>query len=156
MITPAPVQTEIPSLLDLPNPKLKTYPRESVVSEKFEAMVSLGLANSRMKDLYDLYTLSQDFSFDRIALSEAIKKTFAARKTELPTKLPVVFTSGFFDDADKNKQWAAFCNKNRAYVSELSLETVCKELAKFLMPLVSALVNVGDIPKRWSKGQWSS
>ena len=156
VITPAPVQTEIPSLLDLPNPKLKAYPRESVVSEKFEAMVSLGLANSRMKDLYDLYTLSQDFSFDGIALSEAIEKTFAARKTELPTKLPVVFTSVFFDDADKKKQWDAFCNKNRAYVSELSLETVCKELAKFLMPLVSVLVNVGDIPKRWSKGQWSS
>jgi Nucleotidyl transferase AbiEii toxin, Type IV TA system len=149
------LKQKIPSLLDLPNPKLKAYPRESVVSEKFEVMVSLGLANSRMKDLYDLYTLSQDFSFDSTALSEAIKKTFATRKTDLPTKLPVVFTSEFFGDADKKKQWAAFCSKNRAYVAELSLEGICKELAKFLMPLVRALVNDGDILKNWSKGQWS-
>jgi predicted nucleotidyltransferase component of viral defense system len=156
VITPAPVQTEIPSLLNLPTPKLKAYPRESVVSEKFEAMVSLGLTNSRMKDFYDLYKLSQDFSFDGSALSQAIKKTFAARKTGLPTKLPVVFTSEFFYDADKKKQWGAFCTKNRSYVGELSLEAVCKELAKFLRPVVSALVNVGDIPKKWSKGDWIS
>ena len=155
VITPAPVQIEIPSLLDLPNPKLKAYSRESVVSEKFEAMVSLGLANSRMKDLYDLYMLSQDFSFDGSALSQAIKKTFAVRRTELPTKLPVAFTSEFFDGADKKKQWAAFCTKNRAYVGDLSLEAVCNELAKFLVPVVSALVDVVEIPKKWSKDHWS-
>ena len=62
VITPAPVETEIPSLLDLPNAKLLTYPRETVVAEKFEAMVSLGLANSRMKDFYDVRSLSRGFS----------------------------------------------------------------------------------------------
>ena len=119
-------------------------------------MVSLGLANSRMKDLYDRYTLSQDFSFQGIALSEAIMKTFAARRTELPTKVSVTLTSEFFGDADKKKQWAAFCNKNRS-CRRILLEAVCKELAKFLMPLVRALVNVSDIRKKtWSKSQWSA
>jgi hypothetical protein len=64
VITPAPIKTKIPSLLDLPSPELLTYPRESVVAEKFEAMVSLGLANSRMKDFFDLRSLSREFPFE--------------------------------------------------------------------------------------------
>ena len=109
-----------------------------------------------MKDLYDLYTLSREFSFDGAILSEAIKKTFARRKTELPTKLPVMFTSEFFDDTDKKKQWAAFCNKNRDYIAEISLEAVCKQLATFLMPIVEGLNGKADIPKRWLKGTWAN
>ena len=68
MITPAPIKTKIPSLLDLPSPELLTYPLESVVAEKFEAMVSLGLANSRMKDFFDLGSLSREFPFEGTSL----------------------------------------------------------------------------------------
>jgi Nucleotidyl transferase AbiEii toxin, Type IV TA system len=154
VITPAPVETEIPSLLNLPNAKLLTYPRESVVAEKFEAMVSLGLANSRMKDFYDILSLSRDFPFEAALLSEAIKKTFARRDTKLPSGTPLVFTSEFFDDADKKKQWAAFCNKNRSYVLEMSLESVCKEIAAFLMPLVDGLNGKAALRQKWSNGSW--
>lgn len=72
VITPAPVEAELPTLLDLPAPKLLTYPRESVIAEKFEAMVSLGLANSRMKDLHDIGSLSREFPFAGRSLSEAL------------------------------------------------------------------------------------
>jgi len=99
--------------------------------------VSLGLTNSRMKDFYDLRSLSLDFGFDGVSLSEAIKKTFARRETPLPKGAPVVFTTEFFDDADKKKQWAAFCN--RQYVPEVSLDLVCNDIASFVMPVLDAL-----------------
>jgi Nucleotidyl transferase AbiEii toxin, Type IV TA system len=139
VITPGPVETEVPSMLDLPKARLLTYPRESVVAEKFEAMISLGLANSRMKDFYDIWSLSHEFEFEGGSLSEAIKKTFAKRGTQLPVGTPAVFTREFFEDEHKKKQWAAFRNKNRGYVAEVSLETVCKEIERFVMPLVEGL-----------------
>jgi Nucleotidyl transferase AbiEii toxin, Type IV TA system len=156
VITPEPVETEIPSLLGLPKAKLLTYPRESVVAEKFEAMVSLGLANSRMKDFYDIRSLSRDFPFEAASLSEAIKQTFARRDTKLPSGTPLVFTSEFFDDTDKKKQWAAFCNKNRNYVPEVSLESVCKEIAVFLMPVVDGLNSKTALAKKWLDGAWTN
>jgi hypothetical protein len=156
VITPPPVETEIPSLLNLPNAKLLTYPRESVVAEKFEAMVGLGLANSRMKDFYDIRSLSRDFPFEAASLSEAIKKTFARRDTKLPLGTPLVFTSEFFDDSDKMKQWAAFCNKSRSYVPEMSLESVCQEIAAFLMPLVEALNGKAALPQKWLDNSWEN
>lgn len=73
VITPQPVEREIPSMLDMPTGKLLTYPQESVIAEKFEAMVSLGLANSRMKDFYDLWSLSRDFAVQGLPIADAVK-----------------------------------------------------------------------------------
>jgi len=84
VITPAPVETEIPSLLDMPTARLLTYPKESVVAEKFEAMVSLGLANSRMKDLHDVLSLSQKFTFDSASLAEAVAEATSIRIHDHP------------------------------------------------------------------------
>lgn len=156
IITPRPIESEIPSMLDVPRAKLLTYPRESVVAEKFEAMVNLGLGNSRMKDLHDVRSLSQDFAFDGGLLSEAINKTFARRRTALPAETPLLFTQEFFDDPDKKKQWAAFCRKNRNYVLELPLEAVCKEIAAFLMPLMEAMNGKRPLPQKWLNGSWQS
>lgn len=151
-ITPAPIEAELPTLLDLPAAKLLTYPRESVIAEKFEAIVSLGMANSRMKDLHDIRSLSREFAFTGDVLSEAIAKTFKTRRTEFPTGQVLVFTSEFFDNEDKKKQWAAFCNKNRTYIAEISLEAVCRELEQFLMPVVEAVNKNGGFPRKWSPG----
>lgn len=137
-ITPGPVEAELPTLLDLPAPKLLTYPRESVIAEKFEVIVSLGLANSRMKDFHDIRSLSCEFSFDGRSLSEAVARTFKTRGTALPAAQLLAFTSEFFDDDDKKKQWGAFCNKNRTYIADISLETVCREMEGFLMPVLDA------------------
>lgn len=154
VITPGTVETEIPSLLDLPKAKLQTYPRESVVAEKLEAIVSLGMANSRMKDFYDLLSLSREFPFEEKLLSEAIQKTFARRSTPLPLGMPVAFTPEFFEDADKKKQWAAFSNNNRGFVVEISLASVCEKIAAFVMPLMEALNRRSANGKKWSEGSW--
>jgi len=154
VVTPGTVETEIPSVLGLPKAKLQSYPRESVVAEKFEAMVSLGLANSRMKDFYDLLSLSREFAFEGNLLSEAIQKTFTRRGTALPSGTPIAFTPEFFDDGEKKKQWAAFSNRNRGFVAEISLECLCQEIASFLMPLVEALRVGATLTKKWSHGSW--
>lgn len=83
-ITPAPVVADFPSLLDLPTPRLRIYPRETVVAEKLEAMVQLGIANSRMKDFFYLRFLARSFEFDGGLLTAAIAATFKHRKTSIP------------------------------------------------------------------------
>lgn len=155
VITPAPVETEIPSMLDLTPSKLLTYPRESVVAEKFEAMVSLGIANSRMKDFYDIQSLSREFSFEGVILSEAIRKTFAARGTQLPSGIPLALTAEFFDDPDKKKQWTAFCRKNRGHVADVSLQSVCEEIAAFLVPIIQAINEKSAVLGKWSARTWT-
>jgi Nucleotidyl transferase AbiEii toxin, Type IV TA system len=83
-VTPAPVESDYPTLLSSPSPRLLVYPKETVVAEKFEAVVKLGIANTRMKDFYDLEVLSRTLGFDGKTLSEAIRETFRNRETELP------------------------------------------------------------------------
>lgn len=136
-ITPAPEETPFPTLLDLPEPVLLAYPKETVVAEKFEAMVKLGIANSRMKDFYDLRVLAATFSFESDTLRNAVQRTFERRRTPLPTDhSPLVFTPEFWQDDAKNRQWSAFITKNRLYVKPVSLEQAISEIQKFLGPLL--------------------
>jgi hypothetical protein len=158
VVTPAPAEAEFPTLLNFPAPKLLAYPRETVISEKFEAMVKLGIANSRMKDFYDVWKLSREFGFDGLLLSEAVKKTFERRQTDLPIeKMPVAFTDEFYQDEIKQKQWKGFCEKNRRYIGDLSLREVCLAIVKFLMPIVDALGQGKLLQKHWDPpGPWRS
>jgi len=153
VITPPPTEAIFPTLLDFPAPKLLTYPRESVVAEKFEAMVNLGIANSRMKDFYDLWKLSRDFSFDGSVLSEAVRKTFGRRDTDLPKdKPPIAFTAEFYQDQTKKQQWAGFCGKNKRYIAQVSLEEICKAIEGFLLPIVNALNTDEGLRQIWEEG----
>ena len=95
-VTPQAQQEEFPTLLDLPAPILLTYPRETAIAEKFEAIVNLGLTNSRMKDYYDIWLLSQQFDFDGVNLVRAIEATFRRRRTVLPTDYQLVCQSSSF------------------------------------------------------------
>lgn len=115
-ITPSPVETSFPTILNGSAPLLLAYPKETVVAEKFEAMVKLGMANSRMKDFHDLRALSLLFTFDGEILAEAIKRTFERRKTALPIAAapPLALTAEFFEDESKQRQWAAFNTKKLA------------------------------------------
>lgn len=87
-VTPAAELVELPTLLSMPAPTLRAYPKETVIAEKFHAMVTLGMANSRMKDFFDLWILCRDFPFSGKALTQAIRATFQRRKTELPIEIP--------------------------------------------------------------------
>lgn len=88
-------------------PRRRAYPRDTVVAEKFEAMVILGIANSRMKDDFDLSILSRHSAVDGRVLSNAIRATFARRETPLPAALPFALSDGFAQDAQKQTQWRA-------------------------------------------------
>lgn len=152
-ITPSPVETQYPTLLPAPHLRLLTYPKETVVAEKFEAMVKLGIANSRMKDFYDLEALSRTLDFGGKILCEAIRKAFERRGTELPVGgTPVAFTPEFYNDTDKKKQWTAFCIRNATYVTKTELKEVVENIRLFLTPVAIASRDASPFNKRWEPG----
>lgn len=136
-VIPGPVDIVYPTLLDQPAPNLRAYPRETVVAEKLEIIVSLGIATSRAKDFYDLWRLARDFSFDGSLLVKAISATFTRRGTPLPKENPIALTSEFSSDRAKQTQWRAFVKKSRLDAS-LALEAIIEELARFLLPPLGA------------------
>lgn len=136
-VTPKPANIAFPTVLDFPAPKLKAYPKETVVAEKFEAMVKLGIANSRMKDFWDLHLMVSEFEFDGAILQEAIQATFARRQTAFPIKLPLALTDEFSNDKGKQTQWSAFLRKNRLEDS-IALNEVIDLLRAFFLPLIEA------------------
>ncbi len=130
-IEPGLAEMVLPVLLDLPAPRLRTYARETVIAEKFEAMVKLGRANSRMKDLYDIWLLSRTHEFKGDRLARAIAATFARRKTAIPAERPDALTRAFAEDPLKQQQWATFVED--VAVNPGPLIGVVDTLAEFLM-----------------------
>jgi predicted nucleotidyltransferase component of viral defense system len=138
-VSPAPETVEYPILLDLPAPRVLAYPREAVVAEKFQAMVALGIANSRMKDFYDLWMLARQFAFEGPKLSAAIRATFDRRQTPVPAEPPLAMTAMFHDDPTKQTQWSAFLQKGKLGTDAKDLGGVISFLHEFLMlPTVAA------------------
>lgn len=129
---PGLVDVDYPVLLDFPAPHLKTYARETVIAEKFQAMVDLGRANSRMKDFYDIWLLARTYEFKDDALARAIAATFARRKTGIPDAPPDALTAVFAQDPAKIQQWNSFV-ENVAFTPG-PLTEVIADLAAFLMP----------------------
>ena len=112
-VTPAPQWLEYPSLLDLPRPRLRAYPRETVLAEKLHAMVLFGMRNSRMKDYFDVCELLREDEMDTTLLAQAIAAIFARRRTALPQDVPSGLSDDFARDKTKRAQWQAFLSKNR-------------------------------------------
>jgi len=132
---------DYPSMLDLPTPRLRVYARETVVAEKFQAMVALGRANSRMKDFYDVWLLSQSFPFDDDRLARAIAATFERRATSIPAEPPDALTPAFAEDAQKQRQWSAFLEN--VALDPGSLANVITSVAGFIMPHAVAAAKLG-------------
>lgn len=131
VITPGPDDVTYPTLLaGQPAARLRAYPRQTVVAEKLEAIVQLGMANSRMKDYFDLRALAQEGRIEPELLVQAIAATFARRGTPMPNGLPVGLTAEFADDAGKQVQWRAFLRKNRLPAAELGI--VVSEISEFV------------------------
>lgn len=121
VVTPGAESVQFPLLLpDLPQPVLRTYPVYTVIAEKYQAMVSLGMANTRMKDYFDLWILAQHAQLDRAILRQAISATFARRSTLLPDGVPIGLSDAFVTDAAKQRQWQAFLAKNRLVAAPLA------------------------------------
>ena len=140
-VEPGAEELDYPSMLDFPVPRLRGYARETVIAEKFQAMVALGRANSRMKDFYDIWILSRSFNFDDDRLPRAIAATFARRGTAIPQDLPDALTPAFATDEQKQGQWRAFAGDVAHNPGDLI--NVVGDIAEFIMPHVLAAVRLG-------------
>lgn len=156
VVTPEAREIEYPTLLNTPTPRLRAYPRETVVAEKYQALVNLGMANSRMKDFYDIWVIARSFDFDGSILSEAVGNTFSRRRTPLPKQTPSGLSPEFYEDRQKNMQWNAFLKKGMLVATPLPLEDTCRFLETFLAPPTQALVCGEDFTSKWKPGgPWS-
>lgn len=134
-VTPAPEEVHYPVLLpDLPAPQLRAYPKYTVVAEKFHAVCLLGMANTRMKDYFDLWVLLTEGVLDPQELRRAVAATFHRRQLALPNSIPSGLSDVFAQDAAKQKQWAAFLKKNRLQTLDLAevVGVLRSELQKLL------------------------
>ncbi|MBF0244079.1 MAG: nucleotidyl transferase AbiEii/AbiGii toxin family protein [Planctomycetes bacterium] len=151
-ITPEATMKELPALLDFPAPCLRTYPRETVVAEKIEAIVQLGMANSRMKDFYDLVIIARIFDFDGEVLVRAIRATFDRRQTPIPVELPVALTAIFAADETKKIQWSGFVRKAGVHNAG-TLQEAIREIVIFLAEPLRAAASSARPPRSlWPAG----
>lgn len=149
IIYPKPKVIDYPVILDFPKPHLKGYPAESVVSEKFEAMVKLGLLNSRMKDFYDIWLMMRQLDFNGLKLVKALKGTFEHRKTPLPEHKPLFAEEIYDEKSDRQTLWKAFLKKGAIkYVPE-KLSATAGEIEKFLIKPLDAIRRSKEFSKEW-------
>lgn len=147
---PAPRRAIYPTLLDQPAPEVLAYPREVVVAEKLEAMVTLGVTNSHMKDFYDVQFLSASFAFDGPPLADAIRATFERRRTPLPESVPLALTTGFLAAPERQAQWRAFLRRGRLAAAPIDAEHLAEALRAFLWPPLEACARHESFSAAWS------
>lgn len=152
LVTPEAKEIIYPTLLDFPAPRILAYPPESVVAEKLEALVSLGMVTTRMKDIYDLRLMTRLLTFEGSTLVDAIRATFNSRKTDIPTTTPTALSDEFCRDEDKQKQWTAFLTRSGLEKPDIELIEVIGELRSFLIPLLKAAATGTDFVKSWAGG----
>jgi Nucleotidyl transferase AbiEii toxin, Type IV TA system len=152
VVVPGPVEVEYPELLNFGKPHLLGYTPESAVAEKFQAMVELDMANTRLKDFFDLWRLSQTLDFDGPILAAALTATFRRRGTPLPTAPPPALTASFSADRTKQAQWSAFLRKGRLEAEAGTLAEVVKEIADFLLPPAYEAANDATFGMSWTPG----
>jgi hypothetical protein len=156
VVTPSPVAISYPTLLDHPAPVLAGYPPVTAIAEKLNAIVDLGMANSRMKDYFDLWSLSRALELDGALLASAIAATFRRRETAIPPAPPVGLTAAFGSDAAKQQQWNAFLRRIRA-VDALALHVVVDRVAAFLVPAIAVAARGESWVATWPPGgPWRS
>ena len=148
VISPRPTRISYPTILDFPAPKFSGYSKESAIAEKFQAMVKLGMLNSRMKDFYDIWLMSRMFDFKGQDLAKAIEKTFENRDTAL-TSDPKVFDREFCTDKNKQTQWKAFLKRSKLKNAPDDLCGVAVDLEKFLDPVLRAIVSKEAFDRIW-------
>jgi len=151
-ITPGPEQITFPSLLGQEVARLSAYPKETVIAEKLEAMVSLGEANSRMKDFYDIHFLSLHYAFDGNILSQAISATFAVRGTVLPTGEIYPLSAEFSRDPARQRLWTGFLKRLGLKDVEPSFEKVTQQIAAFVQAPIQAASQDANFTGKWSPG----
>jgi len=154
IVKPEPASMDYPTMLSDDKVTVLAYSKESIIAEKFEAIVKLGDFNSRMKDFYDIVFLSNHFDFDEAVLAEAIERTFTQRQTPVADANKLL-ESGVGKPADFEKFWEAFRKRTRV-ASELSFEEAFRRVQNFLVPVVSSIMKESPHKSKWSnsKAMW--
>ena len=132
-ITAPDYEIDYGSLLDMPSATVRAYSPETVISEKFQAVIALGIVNSRMKDFYDLYAIPRAVEVSEDALLKAIKSTFIRRETDIPRERPTGFSNAFLQDPIRETQWTAYSTETD--VAGMTLEEVCDDIWAYLEPV---------------------
>jgi predicted nucleotidyltransferase component of viral defense system len=151
-VVPSAEKAGYPVLLGYPAPVLRMYPPEAMIAEKFEAMVALRMANSCMKDFFDIWALATHKEFRGDRMHAAIEATFTQRRTVPPDGSPVALTAVFGEDAQKKAQWAAFLRKTRPTLEPPDLAIVVQVLRRFLMPPTDAVSAGLPFDSTWPAG----
>ncbi|HLP47986.1 MAG TPA: nucleotidyl transferase AbiEii/AbiGii toxin family protein [Candidatus Kapabacteria bacterium] len=154
-VWPKPNLIEFPTLLEEMKPWLKAYSKETIIAEKFEIMLKLEMLNSRLKDFYDIYTLSLSCNFNGQVLKKSIEKTLLSRQT-MVTASPFVFREEFYHNPLKQLQWSAFLKKTRITTVKKEFCDVMERITDFLKPVLISIVNKTPMEKFWNaeKGFW--
>ncbi len=154
VIVPGSEMTDYPTILELPAPRLRGYSRESAIAEKFEAMVKLGVINSRVKDFFDIWLLTRQFDFEGRTIAQAIGKTFSTRGTTIPAE-PVALTGDFAREPARQTQWQGFVRKNRLQDAPVSFVDIVEAIEAFLGPIARVLASGGEFKGLWdAPGPW--
>ena len=147
VVYPSRVKMEFPVLLSMEAPEIYAYSISSVISEKFEAIVSLGDANSRYKDFYDIYFLADSYNLDGTELKEAIKATFEHRKTGFNDIF--AFTDDFITSETHQRRWHAFTKKKKTLLNVELLEVI-DVIKAVLLPIVESIRDNKEYRLKWN------
>ena len=150
-VTPRPERVDYPALLDHPAPSVLAYPPEAVVAEKLEAMMTLGVTNSRMKDFYDVHVLAGSCRLEGEKLARAVRATFERRGTPLPQGRPLVLTRDFLASPERQVQWKAFLRRGRLEALP-DAGKLADGLYRFLGPVLEALSAGKAFLASWQPG----
>ncbi len=154
-IEPGPEEAEYPPLLDAPAPRIRAYPTVAVVAEKLHAMTVLGERNSRYKDFYDLYVLTENIEFDARTLASSIRATFDRRRTTIDPTIPIALTSAFYADAHRSRQWRTYIERNSLPSVPSDFDQVGERLRRFLLPVWDGMGTRDALEGVWPpKGGW--
>lgn len=145
VIIPKSELVEFPTLLNLPKPIIRAYSLESTIAEKFEAIVSLSVATSRMKDFYDIYFLASNFIFNKDVLKKAILSTFENRNTDLSNRV-IIYDKDFIKA--KENEWSAFIQRNNLR-QDNRFDHVINKIKNFIEPVIAE-----DNNKIWNPALW--
>ncbi len=151
-VMPGASDVNYPSLLGFPSPFLRAYPPETVVAEKLEALVSLDMRNSRMKDFFDLWVIAKTFDFNGSTLAAAVAATFERRSTSFPQGLPVALTKTFSNDTGKQSQWRAFLNRTTIAIAPEPFPILIAFIADFVAPLMKTKAATDMAGMTWQPG----
>jgi predicted nucleotidyltransferase component of viral defense system len=156
VITPDAQETDYPVLLEsigLDKPRLKVYPLETILAEKFQIIVNFGESNGRLKDYYDIAGIASTCVVSGPTLRDAIRGTFVHRKTAIPTEVPVGLTAEFYEEKRHKNEWANWL-KSQSLPNKTSLPKCCADIAAMLMSVAYAAATDQPFPLIWKDGGW--